>query len=52
MTRYDRLLKHGYKVKFIMNKSKGDEGFVHAAKGNHLVRAKSETDAHKKIFGY
>lgn len=52
MARYERMIKAGYKVTFIMGKNKGDEGYCHARKGNTVYRGTSETDLHKQIFGY
>lgn len=52
MTRYERMIKAGYKVAFNMNKAKGDDGYCHARKGNTVIRGRSETDLHKQIFGY
>lgn len=52
MTRYERMIKAGYKVTFIMNETKGNEGYCYAKKGRTVIRGKSETDLHKQIFGY
>ncbi len=52
MTRLKRIEKKGYKVKFVMNKTKGQEGYCLAKLGNTIVRGTSETNIHFQIFGY
>lgn len=52
MTRYERLLKRGFKVCFVMCRTKGQEGYCIARFGNTVYRGTSESNLHYQVFGY
>ena len=52
MTRLKRIEKKGYKVQFVMGRTKGQESYCLAKWGNTIVRGTSETNIHFQIFGY